>query len=130
MFAIYLDENNYLNSYSDRFRKQKSILVDAIPDEADIEKLRCYQFIDGSFVFDAEKWAAIEERRAESAKSETAAQEIAALNAEYQDNTLKVIECIISFMTGTEAPYSIKELRKQRMEIVERITSLKTTMNA
>lgn len=130
MFAIILDENNYLNSYSNRFRKPKSILVNAIPDETDIEKLRCYQFIDGSFVFDAEKWAEIETKRAESTKNEAAAQEITALNAQYQENTLKVIECIISFLTGQELPYSIKELHVQRQEITNKITTLTATLNA
>lgn len=130
MFAIHLDENNYLNSYSNRFRKPKSILVNAIPDETDIEKLRCYQFIDGNFVFDAEKWAEIETKRAESTKNEVAAQEITALNAQYQENTLKVIECIISFLTGHEMPHSIRELSAERVEIVKKLAALKATMNA
>lgn len=130
MFAIYLDQNNYLESYSDRFRKPKSILVNAIPNETDIEKLRCYQFIDGNFVFNSEKWAAIEAARAESTKNEATAQEITALNEQYQENTLRVIECIISFLTGHEMPYSIRELSAERMEIVKKIAALKAASNA
>ena len=130
MFAIHLDENNYLKTYSNRFRKPKSILVNAIPNETDIEKLRCYQFIDGNFVLNEEKWAEIEAKRAEMLKNESAAQEIAALQAEYQESNLKVIECIISFLTGHEMPYSIRDLHTRRQEITKNITSLKATMNA
>lgn len=54
MFAIILDENNYIKSYSSKFKTPGSILVETMPVESDPEKLGCYQYIKKKFVFDAE----------------------------------------------------------------------------
>ena len=66
MFAINLDEKKYIKSYSSKFKTPGCILVETIPAESDPEKLGCYQYIKNKFVFDAEKWAAIEAARAET----------------------------------------------------------------
>lgn len=125
MFAIILDENNYIKSYSERFRKPKSILVNKIPDELDIEKLCCYQLIDGNFVFDAEKWASIEAEREENAKKTEISDHIASLEAEMKYIIEKSIECMISLLLVKTPPYDLKELYENYRKISAEIEDFK-----
>lgn len=125
MFAIILDDNNYIKSYSERFRKPKSILVNKIPDEFDIEKLCCYQLIDGNFVFDAEKWASIESEREENAKKTEISDHIASLESEIKDIIEKSIECMISLLLVKTPPYDLKELYENYRSISAEIEDLR-----
>lgn len=135
MVAIILDENNYIKSYSNKFRKPESVLVAAIPDESDPEKLRCYQYTDDAFVFDAEKWAAIEAERAAMA-AEIAAEEKTAVIMNKIDNLkgmiessdYQIIKCYEYSLLKLAMPYDIETLHAERQAIRDQINELQKTL--
>lgn len=143
MFAIILDKNGYIHSYSDKFRKPQSILVNSIPYEDDPEKLKCYQYIDDHFVFDAEKWAAIEDSRkeAERIKEEafkTSEEEMQILEAQQQISNLKemltasdyqIIKCYEYALNNLELPYDVVELHAERQALRDQINELEANIN-
>ena len=128
MVAIILDENDYIKSFSKKFRTPESILVDTIPDEGDPEKLRCYQYIDKEYVFDAEKWAQIEAERAEAARIEGVTAEINALKAQIASTDYQIIKCYEYALNDLELPYDIEQLHIERQALRDRINTLEETL--
>lgn len=129
MFAIILDDEKYLKSYSSKYRTPESVLVHAIPEESDPEKLRCYQYKKNKFVFDADKWAAIEAERAEAARIEAVKQEIAALKDEITSTDYKIIKCYEYDLNGLELPYDVAALHEERQELRVQINALEKQLN-
>ena len=129
MFAIILDEEKYLKSYSSKYRTPESVLVHAIPEESDPGKLRCYQYKKNKFVFDADKWAAIEAERAEAARIEAVKQEIAALKDEITSTDYKIIKCYEYDLNGLELPYDVAALHAERQELRVQINALEKQLN-
>lgn len=123
MFAIILDENNYVKSYSSKFRTPKSIVVDSIPTE-DPEKLSCYQYIKKKYVFDADKWAAIEAERAETARIAEITSEINALKEKIQSTDYQIIKCYEYALNNLELPYNVEELHAERQALRDEINVL------
>jgi len=152
MFAITLDNDKYIESYSSKYRKPGSILVEEIPDETDLEKLQCYQYIDNEFVFDADKWAAIEKNRAELAEEKEAEteevieeevieeinevveeinetlNEINSLKAEIATTDYQIIKCYEYSLIGLGMPYDIEQLHADRQTLRDRINELESTL--
>lgn len=131
MFAIILDEEKYLQSYSDKFRKPESILVDAIPDEEEPEKLHCYQYINNEFVLDADKWAAIEAERAKAEAERAEAARIAGIRHEIdtlketiESTDYQVIKCYEYSLMKLAMPYDIETLHAERQAMRDEINAL------
>lgn len=136
MFAIMTDENNYLIDVSDKFRKPGSILVNEIPNEENPEKLGCYQYIEGEFVFDAAKWEEIEAARAEmEAKLAEIARingihaEIDALKSQIGASDYQIIKCYEYAMNDLELPYDPKALHESRQALRDQINTLEEELN-
>lgn len=141
MFAITIDSNCYVKSFSDKFRTPGSFLAKEIP-ETNIEKLRCYQYIDGVFSFDAEKWDAIEAEREEKAAQMEAQRQEAAKNAEIErarnatfaeiealkaqiaGSDYKIIKCYEYALNNLSLPYDMEALHNERQAIREEINAL------
>lgn len=128
MFAIILDKNNYLQEYSDRKRKPESILVNSIPDETDPEKLNCYQYIENKFVFDAEKWAAIEAIRADQKKAAERDREIRDLKEQLESTDYQIIKCYEYAMNDLDMPYDVAELHLARQALRDQINELEAAI--
>lgn len=124
MFAIIIDENNYLQDYSEKYRKPGSIVVDAIPEEEDPEKLHCYQYINDEFVFDAEKWAEIEAIRAENARVEELQQNIDALKESLNSTDYKILKCYEYSLNNLDLPYDPAALHAERQDLRDQINEL------
>ena len=130
MYAITLDENQYLKSYSSKFRTPGSILVDQIPNESNSDKMRCYQYIDETFVFDADKWAGIEAERAENARIEGVTQEISTLKAQIQATDYQIIKCYEYALLDLGLPYDVEALHAERQALRDQINELEKQLNA
>lgn len=128
MYAIIIDAENYIKDISDTVRKPGSILVNSIPDEEDPEKMQCYQYIKEKYVFDAEKWATIEARRAETAHIAGITQEINALKAEIAASDYQIIKCYEYALNGLPAPYDVAALHEERQAKRDRINDLEATL--
>ena len=142
MFAIILDEENYIKSYSDKYRTPESVLCDCIPNETDPEKFKCYQFIDGEFVFNSDKWAEIEAKREELAENATKAEEtraamaeieakraeISELKAMLESSDYKIIKCQEYAFNGLEMPYDVEALHMERQALRDQINELETIL--
>jgi len=135
MYAIMLDEKNYIKDISDIVRKPESVLVNSIPDEEDPEKMQCYQYIKEKYVFDAEKWAAIEAKRAEAeAEAAEAAriagimQEISDLKAEIAASDYQIIKCYEYALNDLPAPYDAAALHEERQAMRNKINDLEATL--
>ena len=129
MVAVILDENNYLQSFSSKFRTPESVLVKTIPGETDAEKLRCYQYIKNKFVFDAEKWAAIEAERAENARTNEIAQKILDLKAQIESSDYQIIKCYEYSLIKLEMPYDVEKLHAERQALRNQINALEMQLN-
>ena len=130
MFAITLDENKYLKSYSDKVRTPGSILVESIPDESDAEKLRCYQYIKKKFVLDVDKWAAIEAEREERARFNGITHEIAAMKEKIASTDYQIIKCYEYALNNLDLPYDVAALHAERQALRNRINDLEKQLNA
>lgn len=135
MFAIILDEKGYLKDYSNKYRTPESILVESIPDEEDPEKLRCYQYKKKKFVFDAEKWAAIEAQRAklaeesaEAARIDGIRQEIRTLKEKLDSTDYQIIKCYEYALNDLELPYDVAALHAERQALRDQINEIEATL--
>ena len=128
MFAIILDENKYIKSYSDRVKTPESILVETMPAESNPEKLKCYQYIDGKFVFDAELWEAIEAERAENERIGGIYEEIAALKQEIESTDYQIIKCYEYALNNLPSPYDITKLHEERQALRDKINELEESL--
>lgn len=129
MFAITLDEEKYLKSYSSKYRTPESIVVETIPNESDPEKLKCYQYIDEKYVFDADKWAAIEAERAEAARIAGITQEISVLKEMLESTDYQIIKCYEFSLCGLEMPYDVESLHAERQALRDQINALEQQLN-
>ena len=129
MFAIIIDENKYLQSYSDKYRMPESIIVNSIPNEEDMEKMKCYQYIDNNFVFDKEKWKEIEASRAESARILDAQQQIRDLKEMLTASDYQIIKCYEYSLNNLELPYDVVELHAERQALRDQINELEENIN-
>lgn len=129
MFAIILDENKYLQSYSDKYQTPGSILVNSIPNEKDPEKLKCYQYIDNNFVLDREKWKDIEAKRAESARIMEARKQISDLKEMLTASDYQIIKCYEYALNNLELPYDVIELHAERQALRDQINELEANIN-
>lgn len=129
MNAIFIDENNYIIDISDKFRKPGSILVNEIPNEEDPDKLKCYQYIEGNFKFDADKWAEIEAKRAENERINSIHAEIDSLKGKIESTDYQIIKCYEYAMNGLDSPYDPKELHAERQAFRDRINELEESLN-
>lgn len=129
MYAINLDEGKYIKSCSDKKRTPESILVDTIPAENNLEKLKCYQYIDGKFVFDAELWESIETERAENERIGGIYEKIAALKQEIESTDYQIIKCYEYALCNLPSPYDAIKLHEERQALRDEINELKATLN-
>lgn len=127
MYAIILDSKNYIKSYSKKYRTPGNILVEKLPEE-DPEKLKCYQYINGGFVFDAKKWAAYEADQAESARRKEIMRNIAALKETLQSSDYQIIKCYEYAMNDLDLPYDVSELHLGRQALRDQINELAATL--
>ena len=93
-----------------------------------MEKLKCYQYEDGEFVFDAVKWAIIESNRAESARIGEINAEIEALKAQITASDYQIIKCYEYALNNLPLPYDIEALHNERQELRDQINKLETTL--
>ena len=128
MFAIILDENKYIKSYSSKFKTPESVLVETMPAESDPEKLKCYQYIEGEFVFDAELWEAIEAERAEIARISGINSNIAALKQEIESSDYQIIKCYEYALNNLPSPYDITKLHEERQALRDQINELEESL--
>ena len=128
MYAIILDEENYLKDYSDRVRKPRSILVNSIPDEEDPEKMQCYKYIKNKFVLDADKWAAIEAERAELARVADTKRQIQELKDTLVSTDYQIIKCYEYSLNDLELPYDVAKLHEDRQAIRDQINELEASL--
>lgn len=124
MFAISLDEEKYIKSYSDKFRNPESILVESIPKTSDSEKMRCYQYINEEFVLDADKWAKIEAKRAESARIRGIETKIDSLKNQISASDYQIIKCYEYALNNLELPYDAQALHEERQKLRDQINIL------
>lgn len=124
MFAVILNEENYIKEYSRKFRTPASILVDDIPNESNPEKLRCYQYINGKFVLDVEKWSKIVAERAKAALIEEARNAIAALKEKLAESDYQIIKCFEYSLLGIAMPYDLQALHDARQAFRDQINKL------
>lgn len=136
MIAVHLDENNYIKSYSRTYRTPGSILVDSIPDEEDPEKLHCYKFENGKFVFDHMKFAAVqaerlkeELERAAIAAIEKIREEIAEFKSKLESTDYQIIKCFEYSLLNIELPYDLEKLHTERQTMRDKINALEETLN-
>lgn len=129
MFAIILDDEKYVVAYSKKYRTPESVLVDKLPEE-DPEKLKCYQYIDGEFVFDADKWAAYEAAQAEKARKSEIMQQIAALKETLESSDYQIIKCYEYALNNLALPYDVAALHEERQALRDQINELEKQMNA
>lgn len=129
MFAIIIDENKYLQSYSNKYRMPDSIIVNSIPNEDDMEKMKCYQYIDNNFVFDKEKWKEIEASREESARILDAQQQIRDLKEMLTASDYQIIKCYEYSLNNLELPYDVVELHAERQALRDQINELEENIN-
>ena len=127
MFAIIIDENNYVKSYSDKYRIPGSILVNEIP-TTEIEMLRCYQYIDGKYIFDAEKWDAFVNDVTEDARIAGVKQNIAFLKNELASSDYQIIKCYEYALNDLELPYDAEKLHEKRQMIRDQINELEMSI--
>lgn len=128
MFAIILDENKYIKSYSSKFKTPESVLVETMPAESDPEKLKCYQYIEGEFVFDVELWEAIEAERAEIARISGINSNIAALKQEIESSDYQIIKCYEYALNNLPSPYDITKLHEERQALRDQINELEESL--
>ena len=136
MIAVYLDENNYIESYSRTHRTPGSVLVDSIPDEEDPEKLHCYKFENGKFVFDPAKWAKVQAERIKAeaervalALIEKIRAEIAEFKEELASTDYQIIKCFEYSLMKKELPYDLDSLHAKRQTMRDKINELEASLN-
>lgn len=129
MFAITLNDEKYVESYSSKYRTPGSVLVDELP-EKDPVKMKCYQYIDGEFVFDADKWAAYEAAQAEKARKSEIMQQIAALKETLESSDYQIIKCYEYALNNLTLPYDVAALHEERQALRDQINELEKQMNA
>lgn len=127
MFAIILDEEKYIKSYSKKLRTPGSIVVDKLPEE-NPEKLKFYKYNDGSFVFDADKWAAYEAEQAKTKHRKEVMQQIAALKETLKSSDFKIIKCYEYALNDLDLPYDVAELHLGRQALRDQINELEATL--
>lgn len=130
MFAITLDENKYIKTYSNKFKTPDSILVKTIPTENDPEKIKCYQYIKNKFVLDADKWAAIEAKRAENARINEINSKITALKNEIESSDYQIIKCYEYALCNLPSPYDVIKLHEERQALRDEINELEALLKA
>ena len=130
-FAISLDNEKYIVSYSEKYIEPGNVIVDSIPDESDPRKLNCYQYIDNEYVFDNKKWDAIEAERQKNAteQAKTKAKEVIEDNiAEFKKaleaTDYKIIKCFEYSLLNLDLPYDVKSLHTERQAIRDKINAI------
>lgn len=129
MLAIILDKENYVKSYSRKHRTPESVLVDEIPEEDPI-KMKHYQYIDGKFVFDADKWAAYEAEQAEKERKSGIMQQIAAFKEILDSSDYQIIKCYEYALNNLALPYDVAALHEERQKLRDLINELEQQLNA
>ena len=129
MFAITLDENKYIKTYSSKFKTPDSILVKTMPTESDPEKIKCYQYIKNKFVLDADKWAAIEAKREENARINEINSKITALKQEIESSDYQIIKCYEYALCNLTSPYDVIKLHEERQALRDEINELEASLN-
>ena len=130
MYAVFLDKEKYLISYSSTYRKPGSILVDSVPDEKDPEKSKCYKYTKKKFVFDETKWNAVEAERKKKASIEGTRQNIDDFKSMLESTDYKVIKCMEYALNNLELPYDVEALHAERQALRDNINELETTLSS
>ena len=134
-FAITLDDEKYVVSFSEHYIKNGNIVVDSIPETNDLQKLKCYQYIEGEYVFNAAKWAKVKAERTKQAAEQaaTAAKEkiketIAALKKTIESTDYKMIKCFEYSLLNLDLPYDVKTLHAERQKLRDQINEIEKTL--
>lgn len=127
MFAIILDAEGYVESYSIKFRSPESILVNEIP-TSDLPKLQCYKYIDDAFVFDAEKWAEHEANEQEISRRDDLLDKIKELKSTLNSSDYQIIKCYEYSLNGLEMPYDVETLHADRQALRDEINALEKSI--
>ena len=127
MYAIILDKQNYIKSYSEKYKTPESIIVESLP-EADPKKLNCYQYINGGFVFDAEKMAKHEAEQAEATRRKEIIRQIATLKETLQSSDYQIIKCYEYALNDLDLPYDVSELHLGRQALRDQINQLQANL--
>ena len=136
MIAVQLDDNFYIKDYSHTYRNPGMILVDSFPNEEEPEKLRCYKFENGKFVFDPLKWAALqaerikeEAERAAFAAIEKIREEIKEFKEKLESTDYQIIKCFEYSLLNIDLPYDLEKLHTERQTMRDKINALEETLN-
>lgn len=124
MFAITIDEENYIKSYSDKYRTPGSILVDSLPVENNPKKLCCYKYENDEFIFDSVKW----EQKEKEAEIEAKHAKIEELKNELTSTDYKIIKCYEYALNNLELPYDAAALHEKRQIIRNKINEIEETL--
>lgn len=124
MFAITIDEENYIKSYSDKYRTPGSILVDSLPVENNPEKLCCYKYENDEFIFDSVKW----EQKEKEAEIEAKHAKIEELKNALTSTDYKIIKCYEYALNNLELPYDAAALHEKRQIIRNKINEIEETL--
>lgn len=129
MFAVILDENNYIKSYSKKYRTQGSILSASIPNETDPDKLKCYKYVKKKFVLDADKWEEVKAKREKENHIKETMQSIDSLKTTLSDSDYKFIKCLEYSLNNLEMPYDVETLHAERQALRDQINELEKELN-
>lgn len=129
MLAIYLDNDNYLKSYSLTHQTPGCIVVDSIPDVSDEEKLFCYKYVENKFVFDSSKWEKIKETRAKEEAERAAKAEIDDAKNKLASSDYKIIKCFECSLLGLDLPYDLNDLHEERQGMRDKINELELNLS-
>ena len=91
------------------------------PEVLDSMSYGYYRFIDGSFVFDKERYNSIINAQAKE-------KEIANLKAELSSTDYQIIKCSEYQLQGLKAPYDIAALHTTRQALRDRINELESNI--
>lgn len=136
MIAVQLDNDSYIKDYSNTYRTPGMILVSSLPNEEDPEKLGCYKFENGKFIFDPLKWAALqaerikeEAERAAIAAFEKIQEEIKEFKENLESTDYQIIKCFEYSMLNIDMPYDLEKLHTERQTMRDKINALEETLN-
>lgn len=127
MYKLTLDNLNYINSYAvvfDEICKNNEVVVENIPNISTIEELQSYQYVDGEFVFDGEKYIKLTTLATTYVALSNVQNQIKELEQELSASDYKIIKSYEQSLVGLECEYDIAALHAERQAIRDKINQL------
>ncbi len=134
-FAITIDDKNYIVSYSEHYMKPGDVIVETIPEKKDLQKLQCYQYIDGKYILDSAKWADIKAERVKKAAEQASEnaknaikENVFKLKKTLAATDYKIIKCFECSLLNIDLPYDIETLHAERQALRDQINNVDSTL--